>query len=97
MKCSEEKIVVPAVQGFYVVSPIFDDSDEAVIDIYYEPIVAWSIDPDGEVRPIAYGLPDEDCEVLCPNGVVVTMGGNLGSLAVWLAHHAAARRRAGKV
>ena len=103
MKCSEEKTVVPAAQGFYVVTPIHDGpSDAAVVDIWYDPVVAWSIDPDGVVQPIVYGgsliASDGNCDVLCPNGRVVSPDCSWESLGEWLSGQkmAAARRKAEK-
>ncbi|MHB1641973.1 MAG: hypothetical protein ACYCS8_04860 [Acidithiobacillus sp.] len=89
MKHAEEKTVVPANQGFYVVLPMRDEAG-AVVDTYYEPIVAWAVDPDGVVQPITYVGSASDlfskgeCDVLCPNGTVLSENNIWGSLDEWL-------------
>lgn len=82
--------MVSANQGFYVVLPVRDESG-AVVEACREPIVAWAMDPDGVVEPITYGgsmirrklFLEGNCDVLCPNGDVVSENESWGSLDDW--------------
>lgn len=96
---SEKTTMVPAAAGFYLVSPVLDDGG-LTDDVYFEPVVAWERGPDGIVMPVVFGrdeplLAHEDnIEVLCPNGRVVSLGRNYDSLDDWLTDQ---QRRAGQL
>jgi hypothetical protein len=84
------KTIIPANAGFYMLGVVDEATGVVPYEIVYDPVVAWAIDEEGVVLPVAYGgdVPcSEDCDpiVLCPNGRVNSRSTAWSSLEEWFA------------
>lgn len=92
------RLVTPATPGFYVVSPLFDESGRAR-DASRDPVVAWAIGNFGLTFPVTvfevlekWGIDGEDesdsyehSAILTPDGHVVSVSREWGTFEAWLA------------
>lgn len=86
---NDEKIlfVIPAVPGFYVLSPCYDEDGGAICEASREPVVGWALDALGTnipVTPHEVLNGDDDHAILCPDGEVQSYDGRWASVADWL-------------
>ncbi|ATE61939.1 hypothetical protein [Thauera sinica] len=84
---NDDKIlfVTPALPGFYVLTPCFDEAG-AICEASREPVIAWALDELGCTWPVTVRevLNGEDPAILCPDGQVLNFGSEWDSLPDWL-------------
>lgn len=96
---NDEKIlyVIPALSGYYVLTPCYDEGGGAICKASREPVIAWALDGLGSTIPVT---PHEvlngndDHAILCPDGEVRSYDNGWENLADWLdeQHEALAAR-----
>ncbi|MCX7168620.1 MAG: hypothetical protein NTV11_20430 [Rhodocyclales bacterium] len=86
------KFVIPALPGFFTLSPLLDEPNRQVVEASKEPIVGWAVDELNVVYPMSpIALELDAGPTLCPDGTVLDVTGQWESLDAWLAEQKSKR------